>query len=535
HFHLGNAFDKAGQHEKAEAALACATALAPNFAEAWYNLGNAQRLLNKKDAAQASYEKTLKLNPAHALAHNNLGMLLWKKGDARGARRRIEEGLKHHPAHVGLLLNLNEIAFEQNDLPTAFASARRVAEIKLGIAPSSTAYLEKDGFFVNRDEEACNALLALAASVMLEGKLEEADAILRGLLAENADTEEAFMLLGSIALARNALDLAEESYAQSFMLDPSNTAAPWNRAMALLTKGKLREGFRRYRWRWHALEKFKAMRLKGPMWDGRDLKGKTILVHEEQGFGDSIQMLRFMPLLKEKGARTWYYARPVLFPLVEKAPGIDRALSWNVEAKELPEGVDYVCGAMDLPGLLGIGLHNIPAKVPYLPNPRADDPAFKLEGKKKIGLVWAGNPLHKRDHERSVPLEMFEPVIRALPAQFYSLQYKPKEADLKLMEKWGIIDLAPKIKNLGDQAGFMAQLDLLITIDSAPTHLAGALGVPVWVLVTCNPDWRWLLGREDSPWYPSLRLFRQPQRGDWESVINMVKANLATQIADKNC
>jgi ADP-heptose:LPS heptosyltransferase len=181
-----------------------------------------------------------------------------------------------------------------------------------------------------------------------------------------------------------------------------------------------------------------------------------------------------------------------------------------------------VCGGMDLPGLLGIGLHNIPNKTPYLSAPK--NPELTLEGtKKKIGLVWAGNPLHKRDHERSVPLEMFAPVVKALDAQFYSLQYKPKEADQKLMKDWSIIDLAPRIKNIADQASFMAQLDLLITIDSAPAHLAGALGIPVWVLITNNPDWRWLLNRSDSPWYPTLKLFRQPIRGDWKSVIESVK------------
>ncbi|HVY12940.1 MAG TPA: glycosyltransferase, partial [Alphaproteobacteria bacterium] len=189
---------------------------------------------------------------------------------------------------------------------------------------------------------------------------------------------------------------------------------------------------------------------------------------------------------------------------------------------------DYVCGAMDLPGLLGIGLNNIPARVPYLPNPRANDASFKLEGAApKIGIVWAGNPQHKRDHERSIPLEMFEPIVKTGGAQFYSLQYKPKDADLKLLEQWNVTNLHPRIKNIADQAGFLAQLDLLITIDSAPAHLAGALGIPTWILLTCNPDWRWLLGREDTPWYPSLRLFRQPARGDWASVLSAARRALA--------
>jgi tetratricopeptide (TPR) repeat protein len=522
HFHLGNAQDKAGFHDRAEASFAIATALAPTWVEGWYNLANAQNAQNKKDAAKAIYQRVLKLQPNHAMAHNNLGMLAWKKGDLKHGREWFEKGLQFHHNNVQMLLNLNAIAFEQNDLPTAFTTARRVAEIKLNIIPGTTDYLLRPNLFRALDEETSNSLLALAASAMLEGKLEESSAILRGLVAEEPDMEEAFCTLGSIALANNQLELADECYAQSFMLDPSNTVAPWNRAMALLTQGHLREGFRRYRWRWHALEKFKDMKLNAPMWDGSDLNGKTILVHEEQGFGDSIQMLRFMPELKKRGARTYYYARPVLKPLLDGWDGADKILSWNVEDKSVPPEVDIVCGGMDLPGLLGIGLHNIPNKTPYLSAPK--NPELTLEGtKKKIGLVWAGNPLHKRDHERSVPLEMFAPVVKALDAQFYSLQYKPKEADQKLMKDWSIIDLAPRIKNIADQASFMAQLDLLITIDSAPAHLAGALGIPVWVLITNNPDWRWLLNRSDSPWYPTLKLFRQPIRGDWKSVIESVK------------
>jgi tetratricopeptide (TPR) repeat protein len=532
HFHLGNAFEKAGKHDRAEAAFACATAIAPQWVEAWYNLGNAQNSQAKKDAAHATFERVLKLQSQHVLAHNNLGMLVWKKGDIKKGREWFEKGLHIAPMNVQLLLNLNGVAFEQNDLPTAFATARRVAEIKLSITPGSMDYLSRPNLFRNLDEETSNSLLALAVSAMLEGHYEESSSILRGLLAEEPDMEEAFGSLGSIALANNRLELADECYAQSFMLDPSNTVAPWNRAMALLTMGNLKEGFRRYRWRWHALDKFKAMRLKAPMWDGSDLKGKTILVHEEQGFGDSLQMLRFMPELKKRGAKAYFYARPVLLPLLEGWDGCDKALSWNVEDKSVPDDVDVVCGGMDLPGLLDIGLHNIPNKTPYISNPRAKDPAFKLEGnKKKIALVWAGNPQHKRDHERSIPLPLFEPLIKAMGADFYSLQYKPKEPDLKLMQAWGITDLAPKIKNIADQASFLGQMDLLITIDSAPAHLAGALGVPVWVLVTKNPDWRWLLGRNDSPWYPRLRLFRQASRGDWNGVVQEVKTALSKGIA----
>jgi tetratricopeptide (TPR) repeat protein len=560
HFHLGNAFDKAGRHAEAEASFAIATAIAPNWTQAWYNLGNAQRAQNKNAAATGSYERVLKLDPTHALAHNNMAMSLLKNGDAAGARKRMEEGLKHQPDNTTLLLNFSEIAFEQNDLPAAFAAARKLAEAKLGIAPGDLSYLSRPGFFRNRDEESYNALLTLATSTLLQGKFAEASAILRGILAEEPDMEEVFLSLGTLALARNHLDEAEECYSQSFMLDPSNVAAPWNRSMVQLTKGNMREGFARYRWRWAALDKHKSIRLPRPAWDGSELKGKTLLIHEEQGFGDSLQMLRFIPQLKAMGAKVYFYAQAPLHPLLEGWNMLDRVSVWNLKDKTLLPEVDYVCGVMDLPGLMGTHAGNIPSRTPYLPNPRKDDPAHKLGGsKKKIGLVWAGNPLHKRDHERSVPLELFEPLIKnraSFPRRressksrdsgdmtldprfrgdeggmdFFSLQYKPSEKDHALLKEWGVTDLSPRIKNLADMAAYLAQLDLLITIDSAPAHLAGGLGVPTFLLVTHNPDWRWLLGREDSPWYPRLTLFRQPNPGQWDAAMTSIYNALRNKI-----
>jgi Flp pilus assembly protein TadD/ADP-heptose:LPS heptosyltransferase len=532
HFQLGNALDKAGKHPEAENAFAMATAIAPQWGEAWYNLGNAQRAQNKQ-SAKDSYERVLKLDPRHALAHNNLAMMLFKAGDLPGAKALIQEGLKFHPDNSSLLLNLSDVAFEQNDLPTALGAVRKAASMKLGIPANDTSYLSWPGFFKNRDEEGRNTLLTLANGALLQGHLEEASAILRGLMAEDPDMEEAFTSYGAVAQARNAMGFASECHAQSFMLDPSNTTAPWNRSMAQLCDGDLFEGFRRYRWRWHVLDKHKHIRLDKPMWNGEDLNGKTLLIQEEQGFGDTLQMLRFLPALKARGAKLYIYAQPALYPLLENWNAFDKIISWDVKIKTAPAEVDYVIGVMDIPGALGIGLNNIPAKVPYLPNPHANDATYKLEGTKpKIALVWAGNPKHKRDHERSVPFEKFKTLLNS-DADFYSLQHKPKEDDQKQLATLGIIDLAPRVKNLADMAAFLAQMDLLITIDSAPAHLAGGLGVPTWLLVTNHPDWRWLLERSDTPWYPSVNIYRQPVAGDWDGALSQLKTALQKGVSKK--
>jgi ADP-heptose:LPS heptosyltransferase len=275
------------------------------------------------------------------------------------------------------------------------------------------------------------------------------------------------------------------------------------------------------------MEKYKAMRLKAEMWDGSNPAGKTIVVQEEQGFGDTLQMLRFIPMLKERGANVLAYVRPELYALLEGWDGASQVVSWNPADKTVPADVDYICGIMDLPGHLGITLANLPAKVPYIPNPKKGDPKYKLEGEGlKIGLVWSGNPAHKRNFARSYPFELLKDITALQGFTFYGLQFKPDQKATTLMKQFGVINLAPKINTLADSAATLAELDLLITVDSAPAHLAGALGLPCWTLLTVDADWRYLLGRDDSPWYPSMRLFRQKVSGDWEPVLQEVQEAL---------
>ena len=526
YFHLGNVCEKAARLLQSEAAFVHAIALAPNWAEAYYNLGNVQRRLKKIAEAKETYLKALGLNRAHILSHNNLAHVFSELLDYASARKQLETAMAIAPHDVQLLFSLHDIAHEHNDFSTVFSTAQRLAEIKLGLNEGHTIfdYLSDNSTIDSNDEQVRNCIFALGTSFFLKGDLKKASYVLRSLFALEPDIAEVPLMLGSVALAQNKLDHADHYYAQAFMLNPAESGAPWNRAMNLLVSGDLREGFRRYRWRWSAMDKFKAMRMNAELWDGSNPSGKTILVQEEQGFGDTLQMLRYLPQLMAQGATVYAYVRPVLFPLIEHWDGAHKIVAWNVEDKTVPAEVDAVCGMMDLPGLMETGIQNIPNSVPYLPNPKKGMPQFKLTGNGiKVGLVWAGNPLHKRDHERSIPFEMWDDVLTTKGVTFYSLQYKPKADDINRMGTFGVIDLAPHIKNLADTAATLAELDLLITIDSAPAHLAGALGIPVWNLITINPDWRWLLGRDDSPWYPSMRLFRQSNHGDWAGVMINVK------------
>ena len=534
YFHLGNACEKAALHTQAEAAFTKAIQLAPQWAEAYYNLGNAQRVLKKNNEAKETYLRALQLNPAHILCHNNLAYIYSALMDYKNARAILEAGMALAPENVQLLFSLHDIAHEHNDFLGAFDAAHRVARVKLGVPKDMDMieYLKSMPNIDTRDEQIRNCLFALGASYFLTVDLEKSSYVLRLLFSLEPDLAEVPTILGSVALSRNKPDLADAYYSQAFMLNPAETCAPWNRSMDLLVRGDLQEGFRRYRWRWSAMEKFKAMRLKADMWDGSDPRGKTIVVQEEQGFGDALQMLRFVPIMKEMGANVWAYVRPELYSILEHWDGATKVVKWKVDDKTVPPEVDCACGLMDLPGNLGIGLENIPANVPYIPNPKKGQPQFKLDGSGlKIGLVWSGNPQHKRNFARSFPFETWAPLFELKGASFYSLQYKPKQEDVDAMQTCGVINVAPNIKDLADAAATIAELDLLMSVDSAPAHLAGALGVPVWTLLTIDPDWRWLLGRDDSPWYPSMRLFRQPKHGDWAGVMLNVKAAVADLIA----
>lgn len=535
YFYLGNAYEKSQQLGRAEEAFERAVRLMPDWVEAYYNLGNAQRGLKKYNEAKESYLKALSIDNNHALVHNNLAHIYSALLDYKNAKLQLDNALQIHPEHPELLFSLYDIAIEHNDHLTMFDAAQRSAQLMLGLKGDEIIdYLQNTAAIDTADEKIRNCIFSLGTSYLLKGDNAKASYILRTLFTLEPDLADVAITLGSLSLNQCKFDAADDYYSQTFMLNPAELSAPWNRSMNLLVCGQLHEGFRRYRWRWAAMEKFKAMRMNGPVWDGSNPAGKTILVQEEQGFGDSLHMLRYLPMLKEKGAKVYAYVRPVLYALLENWDGADKVVSWNVADKSVPPEVDMVCGMMDLPGYLGTGINTIPNNVPYLPNPKKGDPKFKLEGTSvKIGLVWAGNPMHKRDHERSIPFEMWDAILQTKGVTFYSLQYQPKEADALRMQKFGVLDLAPNIKNLADTAATLAELDLLITIDSAPAHLAGALGLPVWTLITENPDWRWLLARDDSPWYPTMRLFRQQKAGDWQQVLASVQTALADFIRKK--
>ena len=303
-------------------------------------------------------------------------------------------------------------------------------------------------------------------------------------------------------------------------LQPDFAVAHWNQGVAYLLAGQMPEGWAQYEWRKRRFpEAFTAP--PGPQWTGGDLAGRSLLVLAEQGFGDTIQLCRYLPPLAQRGSKIMLECAPSLTALLHTLPGVTL-----VPTGAPRPAYDLWADQMSLPRLLGTTLQTIPAHRHYLRADPARAAAWdaRLPPGLRIGLVWAGNPAHSNDRRRSIPANLLAPLLAAAPGAFVSLQLGP--AAPAITSLYGLADNAPALTDFSETAALITTLDLVIAVDTAVAHLAGALGAPTWVMLPFAPDWRWMLHRSDSPWYPAMRLFRQGRPGDWPGVIVAVVAAL---------
>jgi len=323
------------------------------------------------------------------------------------------------------------------------------------------------------------------------------------------------------------LDDAETALRTAIAAEPDHPGAHLNLALLRLRRGDLAEGFREYAWRLRT-PSFPARprRFGRPQWDGGDPAGRTILLHAEQGMGDAIQFLRYAAPIAARGARLLLEIHRPLLALVRRLPG-------NVAT--LPLGAplppfDMHASLVDLPAIMGTSIETIPADIPYLDADPERVAAWRerLGGGVglRVGLVWAGNPDHPNDRARSLPPAALAPLFEVPAVRLFSLQVGPGAAGLAALPAARITDIGPALTDFAETAAAMAALDLIVTVDTAPAHLAGALGRPVWTLIADPADWRWMLERTDSPWYPTMRLFRQTRAGDWAEPVRAVAAAL---------
>jgi Tfp pilus assembly protein PilF len=368
--------------------------------------------------------------------------------------------------------------------------------------------------------------------VILErmGRLEEAMATYDRALALNANLPVAQNGRGLALSARGRYEDAIAAFTRAVEIDPGYAQGHFHRALAYLVTGRFKEGWDDYEWRW-ASPKSKAARptYQIPDWNGEPLAGKGIYLYVEQGYGDTIMFARYAPMVAARGATVLFCVRPALKELLGGLPGVQV----GVEGDTGPR-CDYMSPLLSLPRIFKTDLATIPAAVPYI-HPAPERVArwqarIPRDGRLNVGFVWAGGRDYAGDRHRTIGLNAMRPLLGDARIRYVSLHTEVREEDGPLMAAHPeILHFGAELKDFADTAAAIARLDLVVSVDTAVAHLAGAMATPVWIMLPFNPDFRWLLGRDDSPWYPTARLFRQPTAGDWTSVVARVREALAAR------
>lgn len=500
HYNLGNVLRAQGSASEAAEHYRQAIAIRPDYVEAHNNLGIALQSLGSLPQAMDCYRQAIALRGDYAEAHNNLALALAASGDTEGAIVSLQRALAVRPDYAEAHSNLGAQFEAQGRLDEAIAQYRRALELRPGQA---------------------EALNNLGNALQVLGELDASVDSYRKALAARPDYADALTNLGNALQAQGRLAESIAAYDRVLALAPQRADVAWNKAFALLLAGDFPAGWALFESRWglpgHGVD---LQRFPAPPWLGQSpVGGRTILLHHEQGLGDTVQMLRYAPLLARQGARVIVEVPAALAALAATIDGVAQVI---VQGSELPP-FDLHCPFMSLPLAMGTTLQTVPADVPYLavPEPVAARWRVRLGSgrRRRVGLVWSGSPAHRNDRHRSIALELLRPWL-ALDLEFISLQKEYRAGDAAQLD--GVRDYAAQLTDLAETAGLIRQLDLVIAVDTAVAHLAGALASPAWLLLPFGPDYRWMLGREDSPWYPTLRLVRQPAPNDWPAVIDTV-------------
>jgi Flp pilus assembly protein TadD len=524
-----HAFAALGQTGKAVEAFRKAVRLAPHSATATFNLGSALLKAGQYADAVSSLRRAAELQPDHTGALNNLGNALRFAGRPKEAVAPLREALRLAGSSPDIQFNLGRVLLatkQYQEAAALFAAAiqarpsEAVAHAMLGQALAgmgqADAALESYGQAIAARPDDPAPRADRGRTLLRFGRIGDALGDLAELASKYPGSADALGAYAQALAASGALDESIRVNRQALDLDPSNREIRFALGLALLTRGDLASGWPEFAHRDTA--QAYATDLRTPRFDGRARLGRVVMVFDEQGFGDAIQMARFIPLLATR-VKPVLRVRPPLVRLLRSLGGDP-----DVVASTGPVPFhDAHCPIMDLPGLLDIDLSNIPATVPYLSAPPDDarvwaERVATLPGC-KVGIVWAGNPGYLADNTRSVPREMLTPLADVPGVSFVSLQ-KGASPPFPMADWTGDLD------DLASAAALIGALDLVIAVDTMAAHLAGALGRPVWLLNRFDTDWRWMLHRDDSPWYPTMRIIRQPTPGDWTSVIATVRDRL---------
>nr|WP_283254437.1 tetratricopeptide repeat-containing glycosyltransferase family protein [Ramlibacter paludis] len=506
-FHLGILQQQSGRLDEALASFDQALAQVADNPQLHLRRGVALHQLGRFEDALAAYGRALALRPEAADVLNNAGMALHKLGRHDEAIAHYERSLALEANAAETEMNLGVALYELNRFEEARARHERALALRPG-SPDVQANL-------------ANALLEL-------GLHQEALELYRKVAQARPRDADLQMNLGNVLRDMHCQEEALASYARALALDPQNADVHWNQAIALLTMGDLARGWREYEWRLRMPAMADVQRtFAAPPWRGEvPLSGRTILLHAEQGLGDTLQFCRYAAVLQAQGANVKLEVQRPLVALLRGQPGLGDVIAKGTD----PGACDFHCPLMSLPFACGTTLDNVPAPVPYVrPDPALAQRWSQELGparRPRIGLAWSGNAANPNDHRRSIPLAN---LLAGLPrdASYWSLQKEVAPEDLRLIEADRRIQRFSE-NTFEHTAAQIASLDAVVCVDTSIGHLAGALGARTFVLLAHSADWRWLSGRTDTPWYPRHTLLRQPAPSDWASALGRLAGELAT-------
>jgi tetratricopeptide (TPR) repeat protein len=535
HSNLGKALSDIGRYQEAVESCRRALALDPASVDTLVNIGVAHNQLGQTEAARASFREALSLNPGQADARANLGAVLWKSGQLDEAEVEYSALLLQDPKSMRAYLGLGAIRHEQR----RFGQAARLTREALRLFPHSVDALSnlaitllemgrldeaeaacRDALRLNPDFPA--ALSNLGLILTQRGLFDEGETYLRRAVELAPDMERNLANLASALVERGRIKDAEECYRKIVQLFPNSADAKVNLSLVLLLTGRFDEGWRFYESRRdvHALiQAYERAGGAATHWAGEAAQDRVLLVRAEQGFGDVIQFSRYLSRAALR-VRIVVQAPAVLHRLLASVSGVGRVIEPTEATK-----ADYYCSMLSLPSIFGTTPDSIPADIPYLSAPADAATAWRERLSAtpglKVGLAWAGSPTLRHDGRRSIDPKLLVELLAIPGLEFVSLQ-----KDGPFMRHADLLDWTQELQDFADTAALIEALDLVISVDTAVAHLAGALGKPVWLLNRFAPDWRWMLASTDSPWYPSLRQFRQSKPDEWRDVLEKVAAEL---------
>lgn len=515
HNSCGVVLEAMGRFEAAIETYKRALELNSEYAEAHHNMAIALGAINQNGAAVDQCLQAISIRPHYGQAYNTMGFTLAKQGNIPEAIESFHQAIQLDPDfaesynHLGVLLNSQGRCVEAMEcFDKALSIADDYAEVHNNKAIS---------------------LKALARFGEAVASCERAIDIEPGFVQAHYNLGNTFQSMGKCADAIRC-------YQQALKLSPDHAGIKWNLSFAQLLNGDLKEGWEGYKYRHdaglgiatyhHSFDKAR--------WDGEPFGGKRLLIHYEQGFGDCLQFIRYLPMVKRLGGTVILEVRKPMYELMLGIAGVDDVVLASTKGYS-QEKFDLYAALMDLPRIFGTTLENIPSDTAYIfaDKKKVTQWKAKLSGDLfNVGIVQAGYPAHENDMNRSCELKYFASLARVEGVKLYGLVVAPSEAQRAELEGCDFVeDIAGEIADFTDTAALMENLDLLISVDTAGLHLAGAMGKRVWGLIAYAPDWRWMLDRDDSPWYPTLRLFRQRKWGDWEGVFERVKVELEKLVA----